>query len=400
MTSGSAVIPSRSRHRSTAGPAGPASTSTPASGPVGSTMASPWPTSQTTARVSGGGQPRTAWRSGHPASTRPTTAASASGRSTGKRSRAIPITRSTPPSSTAPPRPAGHGDVASGSEAATRAVAASQPAGQPASQTRTSAAGDQSGAATAATRPSRVTGATAGAATRFAGSETQLTVPVSPATSGAVAAPAAALTASASASGGQQPRLRSPRDQPGASRTMAAVATTDSAKPASTANPGSTTSRTSTAAASAGTAARGRPPASARRVTAPIAAARRTLGVGRASTTKATSATPATAACHRRSTARRRSGHSTHASTIATFAPDTAVRWERPATRNSSTRTGSSARRSPTARPGTRPAARSSSTRWEDPSSPSRSDAASVCTAPGSPTTSGGPRAESTATSG
>jgi hypothetical protein len=61
-------------------------------------------------------------------------------------------------------------------------------------------------------------------------------------------------------------------------------------------------------------------------VIAPIAAARTTLGLGRASTTKATSANPATSACTRRSTARRRNGHRTPVIAIATFAPDTAVR--------------------------------------------------------------------------
>ena len=40
----------------------------PAPGPVGSTSASPWPTSQATTTVSGGGQPRTACRTGHPTS--------------------------------------------------------------------------------------------------------------------------------------------------------------------------------------------------------------------------------------------------------------------------------------------------------------------------------------------
>jgi hypothetical protein len=116
------------------------------------------------------------------------------------------------------------------------------------------------------------------------------------ATSGAVARPAAALTASASARTGQQPWVRSRRDQPGASSTIAAVAAADRANPASRASPGSRSSSTQTAAASAGRAARGRPVASANSVTAPMAAARTTLGDGPASTTKPISRSPATAA--------------------------------------------------------------------------------------------------------
>ncbi len=398
ITSGRAEIPRRWRHRSAAGPSGPASTSTPAPGAVGSTMASPCPTSHTTASVFGGGQLRSDCRRGQPRVTSPTSAASASGRSRRNRSRRTTSTSSTAASPSAPPRPAGQAVAASGREAAPPATRASQAAGHPASQTATSAAGDQTGAATAAASPSRVTGGTAGAARRFAGTEIQLTVPERPATSGAVASPAAALTAIASASSGQHPRCRSARDQPGATRTIAAVATTDSAKPGSVARLGSTTSRTPAAAARAGTAARERPAARARRVTAPMTAARITLGVGRASTTNAPRASTATTACTRRSTARRRSGRSTQATTIATLAPDTAVRWLRPASRNSSSSTGSRARTSPTARPGTSPADRGSSTRRADPSSPSRMVPAAVWIGPGPPISSGGPRADRTAT--
>ena len=108
-TSGRASMPNRSRHRSTPPTSGPASTSTPAPGPVGSTSASPCPTSQATATVCAGGQPRTVWRSGQPSTTRPTTAARASGRSRGNRQSAQPPASSRPVSSTAPRsgRPAG-----------------------------------------------------------------------------------------------------------------------------------------------------------------------------------------------------------------------------------------------------------------------------------------------------
>ena len=76
-------------------------------------------------------------------------------------------------------------------------------------------------------------------------------------------------------------RSRSRRDQPGASRTMAAVAATDSAKPASRASPGSCEQQH----ARRRRRAPGRPHAAGprparRRVTAPIAAARTTLALG------------------------------------------------------------------------------------------------------------------------
>jgi hypothetical protein len=107
---------------------------------------------------------------------------------------------------------------------------------------------------------------------------------------------------------------------------MAPVAATERAKPGSRASPGSNVSSTQTDAPRAGSAARGRPDASASSVTAPIAAARTTLGLGRARTTNRISAIPATMASTRRSTPRLRNGHRTPATTIATFAPETAVR--------------------------------------------------------------------------
>jgi hypothetical protein len=330
--------------------------------------------------------------------TRPTTAARASGRSLGYRHRSHPTVSSKPVSSTAPPVPAGHRAAASGIAAARSPTSTSQRTAQPASQTSPSATGGQATPTSAAASPRTVAGATAGAASRLAGRETRLTVPDSPAISGAVAMPAAALTASASAIHCGHPRQRSPRDHPGASRTMAAVASTERANPASRASPGSTRSRTQTVAASAGTAARERPVASAMSATAPIAAARSTLALGPARTTNPSSARPATPAWARRSSARRRKGHSTPATTMATFAPDTAVRCDKPARRNCSTSTGSMPLVSPTTRPGSSPAARSSSVRCADPASPLRTSSAPRWIAGGSPTRVGGPRADSTAT--
>ena len=179
---------------------------------------------------------------------------------------------------------------------------------------------------------------------------------------------------------------------------MAAVAATDSVKPASRASPGSAVRSTQTEAASAGTAARGRPAASAISVIAPIAAARTTLGPGRASTTKPASPRPATSTCTPGRTPRRRSGHRMPVSTIATFAPETAVRWESPALRKSAVRSGSIARVSPTTRPGSSPAGRSSSVRAAEAVRPSRRTPAARWIGPGPPSTEGGPRAERTAT--
>jgi hypothetical protein len=294
-TRGSEWIPSRSRQRSTAPASGPASTRTPDPAPVGTTNASPCPTSQATTRVSAGGQPRTACRNGHPTTASPTRTASAKGRRPGKRQSTPAAVSSTTVSRTAPLVPAGHPVAASGTAAARSATSTSHRVGHPAPQTRTSPISGTIGATTVAANPRTVAGGTAQAASMLAGSETRLIVPESPATRGAVAKPAAALTARASAMTGQHPRARRDRDHVGAIRTIAAVATTDRANPASRASPGSRSRSPQTAAPSAGSAARGRPAARARSVTAPMAAARTTLGLGPARTTKAARTTDATA---------------------------------------------------------------------------------------------------------
>ena len=82
---------------------------------------------------------------------------------------------------------------------------------------------------------------------------------------------------------------------------------------------------------------------------------------------------------------------------MATFAPDTAVRCDRPARRNCSTSTGSMPLVSPTTRPGSSPAGRSPSMRCADPASRLRTSSAPRWSAGGSPTRVGGPRADSTA---
>ena len=159
-----------------------------------------------------------------------------------------------------------------------------------------SAPSGQNGDSTAAPTPSSVAGAIAGTTSRFAGTATRLTVPDSPAITGPQASCAAAGTASASAAPGGTPRRRSPSRHRGASSSRPDVASTDRVNPASPASSGSTTISTITPAASAGSAARGRPAASASRPMAPIAAARTTLGDGRARMTNPTSATAHTRA--------------------------------------------------------------------------------------------------------
>ena len=132
----------------------------------------------------------------------------------------------------------------------------------------------------AAALPSTVIGATAAAAARLATTATRLTRPEIPATNGAVTTCAAQATASASASGLGQPRPAKRRDQTGAITTSAAVASTDSAKPTSTASCGATASSTSTEAHNAGIACRRRDDTIPASAMAAITAARKTLAVG------------------------------------------------------------------------------------------------------------------------
>src|SRR5581483_10380167 len=114
------------------------------------------------------------------------------------------------------------------------------------------------------------------------------------------------------------------RDQTGAITTSAAVATTDKAKPTSTASWGAATISTSTAAHRLGIAWRRRDDNMPSSAMAPITAARNTLAVGCTTITKTTRATAA------RPTAARgpisRAENSTAPHTMVTLAPETAVR--------------------------------------------------------------------------
>jgi hypothetical protein len=172
INSGMSVMPSLRRQRSSSPGSGPTSTSTACPGAVGTTSASPWPTSHATRSVAAGGQPRSVCRSGHPTTISPTSAASASGRARGNRQSRPTPARSSTVSSAAPHAPAGQAAALSGSSAAPCATVASQRTGQPASHAAASAAAGNSGPSTAASSPRTVAGATAGAARRFAGSDT------------------------------------------------------------------------------------------------------------------------------------------------------------------------------------------------------------------------------------
>lgn len=95
-----------------------------------------------------------------------------------------------------------------------------------------------------------ITGATA----RLAARPTRLSCPETAATRGAVTSCAAAATQTASATGLGHPRAVNLADQSGAATTRAAVASTESANPISTANSGARTISRITVADNAGTA--------------------------------------------------------------------------------------------------------------------------------------------------
>ena len=175
------------------------------------------------------------------------------------------------------------------------------------------------------------------------------------------------------------------------------MASTDRPNPGSAASAGSTSSSPSTAAASAGTADRARPSARASNTTPPITAARSTLGDGRASTTKPSSAAALSTAATRGSARSSRSSPSTVPATITRLLPDTAVKWLRPAARKSSRTSPGRSRTSPTASPGSNPAGPSGSTAAAA-RRPSRNAPAPVCHHGAGPTSCGAPRTRRTAT--
>ena len=202
-------------------------------------------------------------------------------------------------------------------------------------------------------------GAIAGTASRLAGTATRLTVPESagdhrraghlrgrrdgqrlgqpgrPAPR-AAARPASAGASSSRPAGGQH-RQRETRRRPASS--------------------GSTTTSTATAGGQRGQRRPG-PTGGQRRAgrSPPIAAARTTLGDGRARITKPTSATAQTsAASHGPARHHRASEQHQRRRRSPRWLPTTAIRWVMPVVRKSSSTAGSSRLVSPTTRPGSRP---------------------------------------------
>ena len=143
-------------------------------------------------------------------------------------------------SSKTPARPPGQGKVANGMELKVKATCAIQPAGQDATWPMTAASGGLKSEMNAASNPSTVTGATAGIASRFAGSATQPTLVPIAISSGKVANWAAVVMATASTSAGGQRADHRCRASPfaidGDSRIRPAVAATERAKPQETAS--------------------------------------------------------------------------------------------------------------------------------------------------------------------
>ena len=111
-----------------------------------------------------------------------------------------------------------------------------------------------------------------------------------------------------------------------------------------------------TASASTGTPRTGRPLTSAPSTMSAMAAARTTLGSGVTSTTNASSTAAASRVRAVRDIPANRPASTTSPTTIAQFAPDTAVRCERLLNFIAASSSGLTARVSPMARPGSRPA--------------------------------------------
>ena len=294
-TSGSASTPSRSRQRSTGADVGSGiDQHAPAPGPAGHHERIALPdVAGDQHRAAAAASPGPTCRSGQPT----TSSADQRGhgraaRSRGNRHRHQPghAEQDGRQQDARRPPPAGHAAAPSGTAAARSATATSQRTGQPASHTSASAERTAARAPTSGGQQpehGRRRDRRGGEQVRRQRDEADR-ARRSPAISGAVARPGRG--ADGHRVGQDRPgnrRRRSAADHAGASSTMAAVAATDRANPASAASRGSTSSSTHTAAARAGTAARDRPDASASSATAPMAAARSTLALGRASTHEA-----------------------------------------------------------------------------------------------------------------
>ncbi len=228
--------------------------------------------------------------------------------------------------------------------------------------------GTQTSATSPPTKPATVAGATAGAASRLATTATREICPEIAAMAGVHTSWAAIGTAIASAHHRGIHRSRR-RANGGASSKIPAVAVTERMKPADRESHGSRNNSPTTAQARARTPPRA-PKPSAATPTAPIAAARTTLGSGRASSTKATiESAPSTQSPRRRMPTARPTAITT-ASTIVRLVPETAMRWVSPLRRKSSSTLSLTRPSSPSTRAGTSASGSSPTgvTAWRTPS--------------------------------
>lgn len=269
----------------------------------------------------------------------------------------------------APSRPSGHGRFCAETAVVVWATAAIHAAGTHARAVSPSRS--QGKGAMHASAPAMVAGAAAGSATRLAA------IPSS-GTCGSISTISGPQTSWADV-GTVSPRARArgihrsnPTARGRASTRRAAVAPADKAKPSERASHGSMTSNAVTAAESTAMPTAGRPRARASIATTAIAAARTTLGSGVTRATKATSTTVAPTTRTPREAPHSASNANAAPTTIAQFAPETAVRCDSEAAFMAASVDGSRLEVSPTARPGTRPAPGCGSPRVEA-TSPSRS---------------------------
>ena len=293
-----------------------------------------------------------------------------------------------------PTGPAGQPKAATGRSAPRTATAMIHPAHHAAGVATIRPSGSATRPTTPPASPRTVAGPTAGAASRFAPTATRLTCPEIAATSGVQAIWAASGTDTASATHRGSQRISRSR-HPGASQRIPAVARTESAKPRVCASQGSKSSSRRTAAPSARVPRR-RPwwpiPISP---TAPMAAARTTLGSVRARSTKPTTPSAPTTASPRARTPAQRASSSIEPTTRVRLVPETASRWVSPEVRKSSLSASGIAASSPSTRAGT--SARGPGGWWATASRiEARRRSAERRNGPGCSMTVGGPRGLST----
>lgn len=219
--------------------------------------------------------------------------------------------------------------------------------------------------ATSASTPPAIAAGTMGTTTRLTAGATSDSRPNVARTSGSVAACAARLIPSASAS---HPGMRPPhsaaiqRPSGVAQASSPAVASTERRNPASPIIAGSTSSSPAAASERAAGARTDRPDSRASRTTPAISAARTTDGDAPAATTYAAT-TAAVAAPAARFDARPRRSAATSAPTIAMFQPEIATTWLTPAVAKSAASWRSTRSRRPIRIPAASPASGSGRTR-------------------------------------